>query len=116
MLLAPLKATLCLSVLLYVRRETEEVFDALMLKTPDLKGLRNAVSGLMHTPLPALPCPGQIPAPAPGPTVLHASPHSSHFPQEGSGKEYAGTLARWRPTCPTPSRGACRPGWWGVPP
>uniref|UniRef100_A0A2K5KDY8 Grh/CP2 DB domain-containing protein n=1 Tax=Colobus angolensis palliatus TaxID=336983 RepID=A0A2K5KDY8_COLAP len=32
------------SVLLYVRRETEEVFDALMLKTPDLKGLRNAIS------------------------------------------------------------------------
>ncbi|XP_028615693.1 grainyhead-like protein 3 homolog isoform X2 [Grammomys surdaster] len=31
-------------VLLYVRRETEEVFDALMLKTPDLKGLRNAIS------------------------------------------------------------------------
>lgn len=35
------------SVLLYVRRETEEVFDALMLKTPDLKGLRNAVRGLI---------------------------------------------------------------------
>lgn len=35
---------LCHSVLLYVRRESEEVFDALMLKTPDLKGLRNAVS------------------------------------------------------------------------
>uniref|UniRef100_A0A8C8VR19 Grainyhead like transcription factor 3 n=1 Tax=Pelusios castaneus TaxID=367368 RepID=A0A8C8VR19_9SAUR len=31
-------------VLLYVRRESEEVFDALMLKTPDLQGLRNAVS------------------------------------------------------------------------
>ncbi|XP_044274715.1 grainyhead-like protein 3 homolog isoform X1 [Varanus komodoensis] len=31
-------------VLLYVRRESEEVFDALMLKTPDLKGLRNAIS------------------------------------------------------------------------
>uniref|UniRef100_A0A8D2CJX0 Grainyhead like transcription factor 3 n=1 Tax=Sciurus vulgaris TaxID=55149 RepID=A0A8D2CJX0_SCIVU len=31
-------------VLLYVRRETEEVFDALMLKTPDLQGLRNAIS------------------------------------------------------------------------
>ncbi|KAB0393437.1 hypothetical protein E2I00_015505, partial [Balaenoptera physalus] len=42
--LAPLKATLCFSVLLYVRRETEEVFDALMLKTPDLKGLRSAIS------------------------------------------------------------------------
>lgn len=34
-------------VLLYVRRETEEVFDALMLKTPDLKGLRNAVRCLI---------------------------------------------------------------------
>uniref|UniRef100_H9GP62 Grh/CP2 DB domain-containing protein n=1 Tax=Anolis carolinensis TaxID=28377 RepID=H9GP62_ANOCA len=33
-----------LPVLLYVRRESEEVFDALMLKTPDLKGLRNAIS------------------------------------------------------------------------
>uniref|UniRef100_A0A8C3Y9Q9 Grainyhead like transcription factor 3 n=1 Tax=Catharus ustulatus TaxID=91951 RepID=A0A8C3Y9Q9_CATUS len=31
-------------VLLYVRREAEEVFDALMLKTPDLQGLRTAVS------------------------------------------------------------------------
>lgn len=31
-------------VLLYVRRETEEVFDALMLKTPDLPGLRKAIS------------------------------------------------------------------------
>uniref|UniRef100_A0A8B9MGN3 GRHL1/CP2 C-terminal domain-containing protein n=1 Tax=Accipiter nisus TaxID=211598 RepID=A0A8B9MGN3_9AVES len=31
-------------VLLYVRRESEEVFDALMLKTPDLQGLRTAVS------------------------------------------------------------------------
>ncbi|KAM3933246.1 grainyhead-like protein 3 homolog [Leptodactylus fuscus] len=31
-------------VLLYVRRETEEVFDALMLKTPDLPGLRKALS------------------------------------------------------------------------
>ncbi|XP_053563160.1 grainyhead-like protein 3 homolog isoform X2 [Bombina bombina] len=31
-------------VLLYVRRESEEAFDALMLKTPDLKGLRNAIS------------------------------------------------------------------------
>lgn len=35
---------LSLSVLLYVRRESEEVFDALMLKTPDLQGLRTAVS------------------------------------------------------------------------
>ncbi|CAH2222466.1 grainyhead 3 homolog [Pelobates cultripes] len=31
-------------VLLYVRRDSEEVFDALMLKTPDLSGLRNALS------------------------------------------------------------------------
>ncbi|KAK2878731.1 hypothetical protein QQF64_011146 [Cirrhinus molitorella] len=31
-------------VLLYVRRETEEVFDALMLNTPTLKGLREAIS------------------------------------------------------------------------
>ncbi|XP_057241582.1 grainyhead-like protein 3 homolog, partial [Malurus melanocephalus] len=31
-------------VLLYVRREAEEVFDALMLKTPDLQGLRTAIS------------------------------------------------------------------------
>lgn len=29
---------------MYVRRESEEVFDALMLKTPDLQGLRTAVS------------------------------------------------------------------------
>ncbi|GAB0199382.1 grainyhead-like protein 3 [Grus japonensis] len=32
------------NVLLYVRRESEEVFDALMLKTPDLQGLRTAIS------------------------------------------------------------------------
>ncbi|XP_016385388.1 grainyhead-like protein 3 homolog [Sinocyclocheilus rhinocerous] len=31
-------------VLLYVRRETEEVFDALMLNMPTLKGLREAIS------------------------------------------------------------------------
>nr|DBA33609.1 TPA: hypothetical protein GDO54_001262 [Pyxicephalus adspersus] len=31
-------------VLLYVRRETEEVFDALMLKTPDLAGFKKALS------------------------------------------------------------------------
>ncbi|CAB1330614.1 unnamed protein product [Coregonus sp. 'balchen'] len=31
-------------VLLYVRRESEEVFDALMLNTPTLKGLRQAIS------------------------------------------------------------------------
>lgn len=33
-----------LPVLLYVRKESEEVFDALMLKTPTLKGLVEAVS------------------------------------------------------------------------
>lgn len=32
------------AVLLYVRKESEEVFDALMLKTPSLKGLMEAVS------------------------------------------------------------------------
>lgn len=31
-------------MLLYVRKESEEVFDALMLKTPSLKGLMEAVS------------------------------------------------------------------------
>lgn len=31
-------------VLLYVRRESEEVFDALMLNTPNLKGLKEAIS------------------------------------------------------------------------
>lgn len=31
-------------VLLYVRRECEDVFDALMLQTPNLKGLKNAIS------------------------------------------------------------------------
>ena len=35
---------LALSVLLYIRKESEEVFDALMLKTPTLKGLVEAVS------------------------------------------------------------------------
>lgn len=35
---------ICFSVLLYVRKESEEVFDALMLKTPSLKGLMEAVS------------------------------------------------------------------------
>lgn len=32
------------AVLLYVRKETEEVFDALMLKSPTLRGLMDAVS------------------------------------------------------------------------
>lgn len=35
---------LVLSVLLYVRKEADEVFDALMLKTPTVKGLMEAVS------------------------------------------------------------------------
>lgn len=35
------------AVLLYVRKETEEVFDALMLKTPTVKGLVEAVSSLL---------------------------------------------------------------------
>lgn len=33
-----------LSVLLYVRKETDDVFDALMLKSPTVKGLMDAVS------------------------------------------------------------------------
>lgn len=33
-----------LSVLLYVRKETDDVFDALMLKSPTVKGLMEAVS------------------------------------------------------------------------
>ncbi|KAM4693837.1 grainyhead-like protein 1 homolog isoform 2-T2 [Discoglossus pictus] len=37
-------------VLLYVRRETEEVFDALMLKAPSLKGLMEAVSEKYEVP------------------------------------------------------------------
>uniref|UniRef100_W5LF26 Grainyhead-like transcription factor 1 n=1 Tax=Astyanax mexicanus TaxID=7994 RepID=W5LF26_ASTMX len=38
-------------VLLYVRKETEEVFDALMLKTPTLKGLVEAISEKYDVPL-----------------------------------------------------------------
>uniref|UniRef100_A0A8D3BG00 Grainyhead-like transcription factor 1 n=1 Tax=Scophthalmus maximus TaxID=52904 RepID=A0A8D3BG00_SCOMX len=38
-------------VLLYVRRETEEVFDALMLKNPTLKGLMEAISEKYELPL-----------------------------------------------------------------
>ncbi|KAL2098799.1 hypothetical protein ACEWY4_005279 [Coilia grayii] len=38
-------------VLLYVRKETEEVFDALMLKTPTLKGLLEAISEKYEVPL-----------------------------------------------------------------
>ncbi|XP_074845050.1 grainyhead-like protein 1 homolog [Carettochelys insculpta] len=37
-------------VLLYVRKETEEVFDALMLKTPSLKGLMEAISDKYDVP------------------------------------------------------------------
>lgn len=36
------------AVLLYVRKETEEVFDAVMLKNPTLKGLVEAVSSFSH--------------------------------------------------------------------
>ncbi|XP_051724213.1 grainyhead-like protein 1 homolog isoform X1 [Ctenopharyngodon idella] len=38
-------------VLLYVRKETEEVFDALMLKTPTVKGLVEAISEKYEVPL-----------------------------------------------------------------
>ncbi|XP_064186555.1 grainyhead-like protein 1 homolog isoform X2 [Anguilla rostrata] len=38
-------------VLLYVRKETEEVFDALMLKTPTMKGLVEAISEKYEVPL-----------------------------------------------------------------
>ncbi|KAA0711277.1 Grainyhead-like protein 1 -like protein [Triplophysa tibetana] len=38
-------------VLLYVRKETEEVFDALMLKTPTLKGLVEAIAEKYEVPL-----------------------------------------------------------------
>lgn len=43
---------LALSVLLYVRKETDDVFDALMLKSPTVKGLMEAVS---HEPPPGKP-------------------------------------------------------------
>lgn len=89
-------------MLLYVRRETEEVFDALMLKTPDLKGLRSAVRGLVD--------PGR--GPLCTPISPDSSPYSSDFPQEDSGKEYAGTLAFWWPIRPTHLRAPVGPGWW----
>nr|XP_020652285.1 grainyhead-like protein 1 homolog [Pogona vitticeps] len=38
-------------VLLYVRKESEEVFDALMLKVPSLKGLMEAISDKYEVPL-----------------------------------------------------------------
>ena len=49
-LLPPLTpAALCSSpVLLYVRKEAEEVFDALMLKSPTLRGLIDAVRPPPH--------------------------------------------------------------------
>lgn len=37
-------------VLLYVRKESEEVFDALMLKSPSLKGLMEAISDKYDVP------------------------------------------------------------------
>lgn len=39
-----LLSSLLSAVLLYVRKETDEVFDALMLKSPTLRGLMDAVS------------------------------------------------------------------------
>lgn len=44
-----------LSVLLYVRKETDDVFDALMLKSPTVKGLMEAVSSRAFQP------PGDLP-------------------------------------------------------
>lgn len=38
------------AVLLYVRKETDEVFDALMLKAPTLGGLMEAVSAAVRAP------------------------------------------------------------------
>lgn len=76
---------------MYVRRETEEVFDALMLKTPDLKGLRNAVRclashrrALVGSALPtaqgARALLGGVPPDliAPVRTLLHPESHSHH--------------------------------------
>lgn len=97
----PLKAALWFSVLLYVRRETEEVFDALMLKTPDLQGLRNAVRRG-----------GPPPWPEPRGPQAHPVPGGS-LPTGVSGKEQPGTWAFWWPTCPT-RRGACGPCCGGV--
>lgn len=47
-----------LAVLLYVRKENDDVFDALMLKSPTVKGLMEAVS---HERLPAPRSPAQLP-------------------------------------------------------
>lgn len=38
-------------VLLYVRKESDEVFDALMLRTPTLKGLMDAISEKYGVPI-----------------------------------------------------------------
>lgn len=45
----------CFAVLLYVRTESEEVFDALMLSSPTLKGLRQAVGSTLMILIPSLP-------------------------------------------------------------
>lgn len=47
-----------LAVLLYVRKENDDVFDALMLKSPTVKGLMEAVS---HKSLPVPRSPAQLP-------------------------------------------------------
>lgn len=44
-----------LAVLLYVRKENDDVFDALMLKSPTVKGLMEAVSHGAFQPPGALP-------------------------------------------------------------
>jgi hypothetical protein len=46
---------LVFAVLLYVRTESEEVFDALMLSSPTLKGLRQAVGSTLMILVPSLP-------------------------------------------------------------
>lgn len=51
-------SSLALPVLLYVRKETDDVFDALMLKSPTVKGLMEAVS---HEPPPPAPPPPTAP-------------------------------------------------------
>lgn len=45
-----------LAVLLYVRKENDDVFDALMLKSPTVKGLMEAVSHGLPLASGALPC------------------------------------------------------------
>ncbi|VTJ92218.1 Hypothetical predicted protein, partial [Marmota monax] len=88
-------------VLLYVRRETEEVFDALMLKTPDLQGLRNAVRRW-----------GSAPGPEPGgpqAQPVPGGPLRAGSLWEGMA-ENLGFLVAYRPT----RRGACGPCCGGV--